>query len=110
MDARELRGLGEQLAKSILENKNVEAVTFGLTRVLSYLESEQDKRQELAQKIDEHSKTMEKFKEDQLGTSFEIKALKEQSERNSKLLRSVLVAVLSALALEVCKLAFGHIK
>lgn len=111
MPEHDLQELGNLLAKSILDNKNVEALVFSVARVISYLESEQAKRKELGVQMDEIKTTIRAHGE-QLKLSeksnWEAEQMKKQMEKNGKTLNKVLAAILCYGAIELVKLAFGH--
>jgi len=123
MEAKELKEVGRQIAVAIFENKSIEETVFGLGKVLSYLESEQDKRRNLEIAIHENSRSTkintEKMEElqrqlwgsvEKPGVIHQINSIKENSERNSKLLRGIFGTMGAALLLELLRLAMTHIK
>lgn len=103
MDSVELRDIGKYVAESLADEPRLQRLVFQVSRVMSYLASEQEKRQALEKMIAEHAKLMENFVRD----GWEIGKLKEQSAKNGKLLLSVLGSILGVAALELCKLVFG---
>lgn len=114
MDARELRGLAEQLARSILENKNIEATTFQVAKILSYLESEQKERKELSEKMhelrsalwgDEHQPGAVRHVEGLVNdTRFQLDQIQAQSKRNGKMQGTIFAGVIIGVILELMKL------
>lgn len=102
MESHELR----RLLDVALADKSVETFMRNLSFVVSYLISEQDKRAELARKLEEHTKRMAEYEKDSMKLSNKLEAMAERSEANGKMLRNVLVAVVSGILLEVVKLFF----
>ena len=103
MDATDLRNLSEQLAKSLLQHRSVEAVRFQIGRVVSYLISEQDKRKQLGDKMEELSRTLIGTAE-QPGLIERLRKIEERSQRNGRLLFTVLGSVITAIALQLIRL------
>jgi hypothetical protein len=111
MGEHDLSELGNELAKAILDNKNVIALTSSIASIISYLQSEQDKRRQLAntmndmqQEMKAHAGLIKSFEK----PLWELEQMKDQSKRNGKLLWGVLGSVVGVIAIEVLKLAFGH--
>ncbi len=101
MDARELQKLWHELMETALKNPNVEQFMRNLSFVISYLISEQDKRKELA-------KAMNDANEQRAKMNMKVDQLYERSEKNGKLLRGLITAIVSGIAIELVLRAFGH--
>jgi len=98
MNLDELR----RIRDTILENPHIEQLVQNVAHVISYLMSEQEKRQALSNAMEKLTQRLEAV--DKL--TYEIAAMKERSMRNTKLLGTVLTSVLSIVALELLKLVF----
>lgn len=103
MDAKELRSVGEQVAKAIFENRHVEAVIFQMGRIVSYLESEQAKRKELGDQMNELKDLLVGTTE-KPGIGERLRLIEARSARNGKLLVSVLGSVITMIVVQVLKL------
>ncbi len=90
------------------KNPNFEQFVRNLTIVISYLISEQDKRKELADQIKEHARMMNEASEQRAKVSVKVDQLYDRSEKNGKLLRGLLTAVVSGIVIELILRAFGH--
>jgi hypothetical protein len=108
MDARELQKLWHELIETALKNKDVEQFMRNVTFVISYLVSEQDKRKELAAKMDEHTRTLNEAQEQRKLMGAKLDQLYDRSEKNGKLLRALVTSVLCAAVIEVLRIAFTH--
>lgn len=78
--------------------------------VISYLISEQEKREQLNRAMDSLREDLGAYQRNLTEQTFEIRTIKERSARNGKLLMTVLGSMLSVVALEVLRLALQHIK
>lgn len=103
MDSHELR----KLLDFAMADRSVEKFVKNLAYVVSYLISEQDKRQELSDKLEEHARKLSEFEKESLTMKNSLQNIRssqermeKQSESNGKMARNILVAVLSALILE----------
>lgn len=123
MDAKDLKEVGRQIAVAIFENKSIEEVVYGMGKVMSYLESEQEKRRRLEAAINENSVStkintakMEELQrqlwgsEDKPGLIHVIDSLKANSDRNSKMLRGIFTTMAGVFGLELIRIAAQHIK
>jgi hypothetical protein len=102
MDARELK----DLFNVVLKDKGAEQFIRNLTFVVSYLISEQDKRQKLAEKLEEHASKLSQFEMDIMLTKNAVKEIEASSKANGRMLRAILTAVVSGIILEGLKLIF----
>ncbi len=109
MDSNELHDIGEALARAILENRNVEATAYHLTRIVSYLKDEQRERLQLTRDMKDFRAAM--FGDEQHeGLMHQMKAIEDRSQRNASMLTKVMIGVLTVIAIEALKLVVGQIK
>lgn len=99
MDAREL----ERLLSAALQHKGAEQFLRNITFVISYLKSEQEKRQQLEQKLTNHSQRLDQFDKDMMGTKNSIDKIEASSKANNRMLRAILTAVVSGIIMEAIK-------
>jgi hypothetical protein len=102
MDAREL----EKLLNVALAHKGAEQFLRNITFIVSYLKSEQDKREALSAKLEEHSRKLADYEKDMIMTKRTVEEIKDSSKANGKMLRAILVALVSGIIIEALKLAF----
>jgi len=131
MDARELRliidGLVKELPKRLLDDQAFEKFVFTITKIGSYLESEQEKRINLGKAIKEHQLLMEKNTQsmgefDKLiwgdkqdiekypGIAHDWAEGRKQSQRNQKLIIICLGTLIPILIIAIMQLLGFHIK
>ncbi len=118
MDARELKqiieGIADHLPEAILANKGFEHLVYSITRIASYLESEQNRRILLDRKIEEHQRAMREFDlmiwgdkndvENKPGLAHEWASARKQSKRNERLILGVLTLVTGAIVIGILQM------
>ncbi len=102
MDAKHLK----ELLEAAMENKNVQQLYRNITFIISYLVSEQEKRQELGNKIDRLTKRLDDNDKEMIVTKLTVEEIKKSSQANNRMLRAILVAVISGIIIEGLKLVF----
>lgn len=99
----------QELLEKIFENPKVEDFARGIAHILSYLNSEQDKRIEL-------TTAMEEFKELLYGGKSEtgiihiVNEMNARSEKNQKLIRAILASVIGGFGLQLLLWIVAHVK
>lgn len=122
MDAKDIINISDDIAqklpKALLDHPGIEKVIFAIGKIASYLESEQGKRIALNKRMDMHQQLMESHldvitktiwgdKSDltaKPGLAYEVERSRKQSEKNGKLLWTVLSAVIVAMTLAILQI------
>jgi hypothetical protein len=125
MDARELdqviQGIAKKLPIAMLNHPELQEFIHSICLISSYLKSEQDKRIELNDRMDQHAEQMKQHQatmmqfdtliwgdknniEERPGLAHEWAASRKQQKRNEKLIQGVLVAVIAAVIIGLAQL------
>lgn len=93
-----------KIRDAILEHPDMERLARNVGHIISYLISEQEKRQQLNNSMDNLREELSAHKASMSEFGYDIRTMKERSTRNGKLLMTILGSVLSMVALQVLKL------
>lgn len=94
MEAKNLKEIIEKVADAALDNPQFLQLYQGVSTVLSYLESEQDKRKQLTTGMAELAARLERKERDDILVKERLDAIKERSDKNGRLLGSILTGVI----------------
>jgi len=102
MDNNEARELSREIAKSVLSDKNIFDILYKMSRVLSYLISEQDERQKLILMMSKLREELE-GNSDRIGLVHQMRNMEEQTKQAKKWLMGILAALIVGIILEGTK-------
>ena len=105
MDTDELK----ELLTKIFELPEVERFSQAVAGILAYLKSEQDKRIELTEAMNDLKNVLYGSKTE-IGVHHQLAAIQKRSDRNGKLTQGVLVGLILLVIEEGAKLLMAHIK
>jgi hypothetical protein len=103
LNTPEAKQLANEIIADILERKNINDALYKISRILSYLISEQEERDKLRDLMQILNGTLEGT-HDKQGLIHQVNELKEQNESNKKWLRSILTAVIIGLLMKSVEL------
>lgn len=93
-----------KIRDAILEHPDMDRLARNVGHIISYLISEQEKRQQLSNTMENLRNELGAHKNSMADLSYDIRTMKDRSARNGKLLMTVLGSVLSILAIQLLKL------
>lgn len=99
MNTPEAKQLANEIIADILERKNINDALYKISRILSYLISEQEERDKLRDLMQTLNGTLEGTKE-KLGLIHQVNELKAQNDNQKKWLRSIMTAVVIGLIMK----------
>jgi len=92
-----------KIRDAILEHPDMERLARNVGHIISYLISEQEKRQQLNNAMENLRNDLSTHKTSMAELGYDIRTMKDRSARNGKLLMTVLGSVLSILAIQLLK-------
>lgn len=107
MEVKNLKEIINQVADAALDNPQFMQLYKGVSVVLSYLESEQDKRKKLHEAMEKLKDRLDQKDKDDIAIKLHLDHIKERSEKNGKILEGVFTGVIVAIILQLLSLAYA---